>query len=95
MLMVVGCQCVKTMEVGMKQTELMKKMADRIPLSELPTPAQMRKIRIGLGFTQQDVADLLEMDVSTIHAWETGKLKVGAKNRVKVRDAFNQMQAQL
>jgi putative zinc finger/helix-turn-helix YgiT family protein len=38
----------------------------------LLTPEQIRRQRSGLGLTQQEMADLLGLAVSTLSRWETG-----------------------
>ncbi len=41
------------------------------------TPHQIKKIRLGLGMTQQELAREIGVAVSTINRWEKGKNRPG------------------
>lgn len=49
----------------------------------------IKKCRIKKGYTQQDLADMMDVDVKTIQKWEGGKSGIRTKHQVKLRDILN------
>jgi DNA-binding transcriptional regulator YiaG len=49
------------------------------------TPAQLREARLGLGLTQQQLADELDYDVKSINDWENGRGQMPLVAQIAVR----------
>ena len=49
----------------------------------------IKKYRIEKGYTQQELADVMNVDAKTIQKWESGKSGISTKNLVRLTDILN------
>ncbi len=49
------------------------------------TPAEIRSIREHLGLSQEEFADVLNIDVRSVRRWETGQQDIHAGNAAAIR----------